>query len=203
MTKISSQEDLRRLYKMPKGRPVDKQLDYLDPHDQRFIELSPFLVIASSDDKGRADSSPRGEAPGFVQAIDAHTLAIPDRPGNNRLDTMENILKNPEVGLIFLIPGVNETLRVNGTAEIRDDPDLCARFEVNGKRPVSVILVHVREALFHCAKALMRARIWEEDAKHTERPIPTMGEMIRDQVGNPEQPESQDDMIERYRKVLY
>ncbi len=203
MTKISSQDDLRRLYKLPRGRPVDKQLDHIDPHDRRFIELSPFVVIASSDNQGRADTSPRGEAPGFVHVIDDHTLAIPDRPGNNRLDTMENLLENPEVGLIFLIPGVNEALRVNGSAEIRDDEDLRARFEVNGKRPVTVIIVRVRETFLHCAKALMRARLWEDDAKHAERPIPTMGEMIRDQIDSTEPPESDEDMTRRYRKVLY
>ena len=203
MTKISSQDDLRRLYKMPKGQPVDKQLDHIDPHDQRFIELSPFVVIASSDSQGHADTSPRGEAPGFVHVIDAHTLAIPDRPGNNRLDTMENLLENPEVGLIFLIPGVNETLRVNGTAEIRDDDDLRARLEVNGKRSAAVIVVDVREAYLHCAKALMRARLWDDDAKHTERPIPSMGEMIRDQTDSPETPENDEDMIRRYRRILY
>jgi hypothetical protein len=203
MTKISSQDDLRRLYKLPRGRPVDKQLDHIDPHDRRFIELSPFVVIASSDNQGRADTSPRGEAPGFVHVIDDHTLAIPDRPGNNRLDTMENLLENPEVGLIFLIPGVNEALRVNGSAEIRDDEELRARFEVNGKRPVTVIIVRVRETFLHCAKALMRAHLWEDDAKHAERPIPTMGEMIRDQIDSTEPPESDEDMTRRYRKVLY
>ena len=203
MTKISSQDDLRRLYKLPRGRPVDKQLDHIDPHDRRFIELSPFVVIASSDNQGRADTSPRGEAPGFVHVIDDHTLAIPDRPGNNRLDTMENLLENPEVGLIFLIPGVNEALRVNGSAEIRDDEELRARFEVNGKRPVTVIIVRVRETFLHCAKALMRARLWEDDANHAERPIPTMGEMIRDQIDSTEPPESDEDMTRRYRKVLY
>jgi hypothetical protein len=203
MTKISTRDDLRRLYKTPKGRSVDKQLGHIDPHDERFIELSPFVILATSDAAGRADASPKGETPGFVHVIDAHTLALPDRPGNNRLDSMENILENPEVGLIFLIPGVNETLRVNGTAEIRDDDDLRARFEVSGKRPATVILVNVREAYLHCAKALMRSRLWHEDAKHTERPIPTMGEMIHDQIDSPGPPENDDDMIRRYTKVLY
>ncbi len=203
MTKIATQDDLRSLYNMPKRRTVDKQLDHIDPHDRRFIELSPFMIITSSNADGRADASPRGEAPGFVHVIDAQTLAIPDRPGNNRLDTMENILENPEIGLIFLIPGVNETLRINGTAEIRDDDDLCARFEVNGKRPTTVIVLKVRETFLHCAKALMRSRLWEEDAKHTDRPLPNIGEMIRDQIGSSEVPESDDEMIRRYRKILY
>ena len=146
MNKILTRDDLRGRYKLPRGRAVGKQLDHIDLHNKRFIELAPFVILATSDIDGRADASPRGEAPGFVHVIDAHTLAIPDRPGNNRLDSMENILENPEVGLIFLIPGVNETLRVNGTAEIRDDDDLRARLEVNGKRPATVIVVDVREA---------------------------------------------------------
>jgi PPOX class probable FMN-dependent enzyme len=203
MSKITCRDDLRRLYKLPTGRAVDKQLDHIDAHDARFIELSPFVILATSGSGGRADASPRGEAPGFVHVIDAHTLAIPDRPGNNRLDSMENILENPEVGLIFLIPGVNETLRVNGTAEIRDDDDLRARFEVNGKRPVTVIVVDVRETYLHCAKALMRSHLWDDDARHTERPIPTMGEMIREQIDSPEPPENDEDMIRRYRRILY
>lgn len=203
MTKITTRDDLRRLYKSAKGRSIGKQLDHIDRHHRKFIELSPFLIIATSNAEGHADASPRGENPGFVHVIDDHTLAIPDRPGNNRLDTMENLLENPEIGLIFMLPGVNETFRVNGTAEIRDDEDLCARFDVNGKRPATVLLVHVRETFLHCAKALMRSRLWEEDAKHTKRPIPTMGEMIRDKTNNPEPPESTEDMIRRYRKVLY
>jgi len=203
MAKIATLDDLRRLYKPARGRPVDKQLDRIDPHGKRFIELSPFLVIASSGPDGRADASPRGEAPGFVHVLDKHTLAIPDRPGNNRLDSLENILETPEVGLIFLIPGVNETYRVNGTAEIRDDDDLCSRFEVNAKRPAAVIVVQVRETFLHCAKALMRSHLWDDGAKHTDRPIPTMGEMVRDQLDSEEAPESDEDMIRRYRKVLY
>ena len=203
MSKISTKDELRSHYKMPKSRPVEKQLGHIDPHDQRFIELSPFMIIASSNADGRADASPRGEYPGFVHVIDTHTLAIPDRPGNNRLDTMENLLENPEIGLIFLIPGVNETLRINGTAEIRDDDDLRTHFEVSGKRPATVIVVHVRETFLHCAKALMRSRIWEDNAKHSERPLPTMGEMIRDQIDSPATPESDDDMVRRYRKILY
>ena len=203
MNEILTRDDLRGRYKLPRGRAVGKQLDHIDLHNKRFIELAPFVILATSDADGRADASPRGEAPGFVHVIDAHTLAIPDRPGNNRLDSMENILENPEVGLIFLIPGVNETLRVNGTAEIRDDDDLRARLEVNGKRPAAVIVVDVRESYLHCAKALMRARLWDDDAKHTERPIPSMGEMIRDQTDSPETPENDEDMIRRYRRIFY
>jgi len=203
MSKIETTDELRQIYETPKGRSVIKVLDRLDRHARRFIELSPFLVLASSGNTGQADASPRGEAPGFVQVVDDYTIAIPDRPGNNRLDTMENILERPEIGLIFFLPGVNETLRINGTAEVRDDNDLLGGFEVDGKLPATVLLVHVREVYLHCAKALMRSRLWEEDAKHGTRPIPTMGRMIKDQTSSTEPDEPEDQMIKRYRKMLY
>ncbi len=203
MARISTADELRRLYVPPKGRSLTKQLDFLDPHCRRFIELSPFIVIASTGVNGHADASPRGEAPGFVHVLDDRTIAIPDRPGNNRLDTMQNILENPEIGVIFLIPGVNETLRINGRAEIRDDASLRAGFEVDGKQPVTVLVVNVREAYLHCAKALIRSRLWGAAAQHNARPIPTMGEMIRDQTGGADPVESDPDMQARYKKVLY
>lgn len=203
MARISNIDDLRRLYVQPKGRSLTKQLEFLDPHCRRFIELSPFIVIASTNADGQSDASPRGEAPGFVHVLDDHIIAIPDRPGNNRLDTMQNILENPEIGVIFLVPGVNETLRVNGAAEIRDDAKLCAGFKVNGKQPATALVVSVREAYLHCAKALMRSRLWDAAAQHDARPIPTMGEMLRDQTGGAEPAESDADMRARYQKVLY
>jgi len=203
MAEIKTTDELRRIYNKPAGRALTKQISRLDKHARRFVELSPFLVIASSDTGGRTDASPRGEAPGFVQVLDDQTLAIPDRPGNNRLDTLENILSNPEVGLIFLLPGVNEALRINGTAEIRDDDELLKRFEVDGKRPATVLLVHVCELYLHCAKAIMRSGLWEESSKHTERPLPTMGQMINDQAGTNDSVEPEDQMIDRYRKILY
>jgi len=129
-------------------------MEKLEKHSRRFIELSPFLVMATSRPDGLADASPKGDLPGFVQVLDDYTIAIPDRPGNNRLDSMENLITNPAVGLIFFIPGLNETLRINGTVEIRDDMDLIERFEVNGKLPKTVFVVSVKEAYLHCADAL-------------------------------------------------
>ncbi|MCG8691701.1 MAG: pyridoxamine 5'-phosphate oxidase family protein, partial [Minwuiales bacterium] len=131
------------------------------------------------------------------------TIAIPDRPGNNRLDTLTNLLGNPEVALIFMVPGVAETLRINGTAEIRDDADLCDRFAVDGKLPLSVVLVTVREAYLHCAKSIMRSRIWDPDARIDRSELPSMGQMIKDQIGSTEPAESQEEMVERYRATLY
>lgn len=203
MAKITTQEQLRGIYAMPKGRPLAKQLDRLERHCRRFIELSPFLVMGTQGADGLGDVTPRGEQPGFVHVLDDHTVAIPDRPGNNRLDSMTNILANPAVALIFLIPGIDETFRINGHAEIRDDAELLRRFEVNGKLPRAVILVHVVEAYLHCAKALMRSRLWDADAQVDRPVLPTMAEMLRDQTGGAVELESPEDMRERYRRVLY
>ena len=207
MAKIETAEQLRARYGHPKGRAVTKQLDTLEAHCRRFIELSPFLVMATAqpgkNGDGLADASPKGDKPGFVQVLDDHTIAIPDRPGNNRLDSMENLLVNPSVGLIFFIPGVNETLRINGTVEIRDDEELRQRFAVDGKPALTVYVVHVKEAYLHCAKALMRSKLWAAESQAPERPIPTAGQMMKEQTGDAAPAELQTDMEARYRKVLY
>jgi len=203
MSRITTMEELRSIYKMPTGRSVFKQIDSFEPQSRRYIELSPFLVMATSAPDGLGDATPRGEEPGFVHVLDDHRLAIPDRPGNNRLDSMTNILANPTVSLIFMIPGVNETLRVNGTGEIRTDPDLLERFTVKGKPPITVIVVTAEEIFLHCAKALVRSRLWSEDAKATERPIPSMAEMIKAQSGRDVPLETEADMLKRYQKILY
>jgi hypothetical protein len=203
MPRIETLDALRRIYKEPIGRAVVKAIPRLDRHCRRFIELSPFLVIASGDGKGAMDASPRGEQPGFVQVLDDRTLAIPDRPGNNRLDTFANILVNPAAGLIFFIPGVEETLRISGTAEIRDDEALVAHFEVGGKRPATVLVVRLGEAYLHCAKALMRSRLWSDDVRVDRSVLPSMGQMLKDQIGLAEEPESQEVMRERYFDQLY
>jgi PPOX class probable FMN-dependent enzyme len=203
MSTIDTPDKLRALYGHATGRAVSKEITKLEPHSKRFIELSPFLVMATSRPDGLADASPKGDHPGFVQVIDDETVAIPDRPGNNRLDTMENILVNPAIGLIFFIPGVNETLRINGTAAINDDPDLLQRFEVNGKLPKTVFVVKAQEVYLHCAKALMRSKLWSPDAQAPERPIPSMAQMLRDQTTDEVELESQEDMEARYQNVLY
>ena len=203
MSVINSATALRELYKAAGGRSVQKELTCLDKHCRRFISQSPFLVIGSSSANGPADVSPRGETPGFAQVLDDTHIAIPDRPGNNRLDTFENILENPNVALIFLVPGVDETLRVNGRAEIRDDIDLLQRFEVKGKLPATVLVVTVEAAYLHCAKALMRSNLWDADTQIKRSDLPTMGQMISDQIGAVEEPESQADMQARYSERLY
>jgi len=203
MTRITSVEALRAIYPSPSERALKKQLDKLDRHCRSFIGLSPFVVISSVGADGLADASPRGDRPGFVQILDDHTVAIPDWPGNNRLDTLGNIIVRPSVGLLFLVPGVDETLRVNGEAELRDDEDLRSLFERSGKLPRLVILVHVKEAYLHCAKALMRSRLWDPTSRIERSLLPTMNEMLQDQIGAAGPIEPQEDMIERYRKVLY
>jgi PPOX class probable FMN-dependent enzyme len=199
---ITTEAELRALYAAPAERALRKELDHLDPHCRRFIAHSPFVVLATADADGRQDATPRGGDPGFVHVADDHTLLLPDRPGNNRLDSLANLTQRPEVGLLFMVPGVDETLRVNGTAELRDDPDLTGRFAASGRSPKIVIQITVRQAYLHCAKALMRSRLWDPDTRIERTELPTMGQMLRDQIGSGHA-ETQAEMVERYRGQLY
>ena len=153
----------------------------LDGHMRKFIALSPFVCLGSSSDAG-ADVTPRGDQPGFVHVLDDHTLLIPDWPGNNRLDTLMNIEANPQVGLLFLIPGFTESLRVNGVADVSLDPALLERWTVNGRHPRSVLRVSVREAFLHCGKAILRSKLWDESAKVDRSVLPSYGQMLKDQT---------------------
>jgi hypothetical protein len=202
MASIASESGLRALHSAPTERAVRKELDRLDRHCRRFIALSPFLVMATADADGRLDATPRGGDPGFVEVADDRTLLLPDRPGNNRLDSLTNLTERPDVGLLFMIPGVDETLRVNGAAELRTDPDLVQRFQVGRRPPAIVLQITVRQAYLHCAKALMRSRLWDPAARIDRAELPTMGEMMRDHAGSGA-PESQAAMVERYREQLY
>ncbi len=199
--KIDTLTRLRALYAQPKERAVKKQIDQLDVHCRNFIALSPFVLLASG--SGAAmDASPRGGAPGFVKTRDAHTLLIPDAPGNNRLDTLENIVAHGHVGLLFMIPGVDETLRVNGSAVLVNDDallDLCAS---ERRRPQLVIQVNVIAAYLHCAKALMRSRLWLAGAQVERTCLPSAGAMISDQTGVVVAPETQEAMRARYAPDL-
>jgi PPOX class probable FMN-dependent enzyme len=203
MSAITNPEALREIYRTAGDLVRRKQLDHVDVHSRRLIELSPFVVMATSGVDGMADATPRGGEPGFVHVADERTLLIPDRPGNNRLDTLENLLVTPEVGLLFLVPGVDETLRVNGSVEIRDDDDLRADFEVAGRLPATVLQVAVREVYLHCAKALMRSRLWDQEAQIERSSLPSLGQMFRDQIGDEITPEPQESMVARYRTELY
>lgn len=202
MSRITSLDQLRTLYVAPRERSRRKVMPALDTHCRSLIALSPLVMVGSFGADGRADVTPRGDAPGFVEVADEATLLIPDRPGNNRLDTLTNLIANPAIGLLFLVPGIDETLRVNGTAEIRDDAELLARFEVDGKRPVTALKITVQEAYLHCAKAFMRSRAWDPTSRVERASLPSMGEMMRDQLNLPTA-ETQAEMLVRYRETLY
>ena len=204
---ISTLAELRGLYAAPLERAVKKQLPALDVHCQRFIGLSPFLVMATgnggnggghADPSGTMDASPRGGEPGFVQVLDEHTLLIPDAPGNNRLDSLQNIVAHGEVGLLFLIPGVDETLRVNGSAVLSLDEVDITRCATAKRRPGLVIRITVRDAYLHCAKALMRSQLWSPGALIDRNRLPTAGAMLRDQTGIQTPPETAEEMRLRY-----
>jgi PPOX class probable FMN-dependent enzyme len=203
LSTLASQSDLRGRYVEPKERAVAKQLDRLDKHCKAFLALSPFCTLASVGANGKVDCSPRGDMPGFVQAPDDETLLLPDRPGNNRLDSLSNIVENPEVGLLFMVPGFNETLRVNGKAEILDDPNLCARLGVDGKPARSVMRVAVREVYFHCAKAFLRSRLWEPAAQQDRKGFPSFGQILTDQTSIGNQPDTDRYLADSYKKQLW
>jgi PPOX class probable FMN-dependent enzyme len=195
--------ELRELYGPPGERSVKKQLTRFDKHCRAFIARSPFLVMASSDPSGRCDASPKGDAPGFVQVLDDQTLLIPDRLGNNRVDTIGNLLERPGVGLIFFVPGLNETLRVNGRARITTDPALLEPLAVNGKVPRSGILVAAEEVYFHCGKALIRSDLWNPEKQLQRSEFPSLGRILADQIGGMSVEEAERATAESYRTRLY
>ena len=199
---IDSEEKLRSAYPPAKERSLKKQLTRLDKHCLRFIALSPFVVLASGSAEDRYDASPRGGEPGFVKAPDDATLLIPDAPGNNRLDTLENIIASGRLGLLFLIPGVDETLRVNGQARLSDENSLLEIFKNEKRTPKLVIEIKVEDVYLHCAKALMRSKLWDASRKVERSVLPTMGQMLADQIGEPALAETQAQMVERYKADL-
>ncbi len=199
---ITSESRLREIYGPPIPRSVAKEITQLDRHARAFIAESPFLLLATSDGT-RIDVSPKGDRPGFVAVEDDEHLLIPDWPGNSRIDGLRNILKHDRVGVILMIPSVRETLRVNGRATIHDDPDLLALCELKGRLPLTVLRVAVEEVFLHCAKALLRSKLWSPESWPETRPIPTMSEMIRDMAGDPGiEYESDAAMTERYIGIL-
>lgn len=197
--------DLRSKYQPPSQGVLRKQVSFLEKHAKAFIARSPFLVLASSGSGGRVDASPRGDMPGFVRVLDDHRLVIPDRPGNNRLDTFQNILIEPHVGMIFFVPGMNETLRVNGIAHLSFDDELLASLAVDGKSARSGLVVHADEVFFHCGKALIRSHLWDPE-KHIDRStLPSFGAMLTDiRGGTAEDVVAAERSIEQnYRDDLY
>ncbi|POR56729.1 pyridoxamine 5'-phosphate oxidase family protein [Bosea psychrotolerans] len=180
-----------------------KVLDHLDQFCRDFIALSPFLVLASADEAGRADASPRGDAPGFVRVLDDKTLLIPDRRGNNRVDSFANILSAAGVGLIFMVPGISETLRVNGTARVTHDPALLEPSTVQERTPTIGLLVAVEEAFFHCGKALIRSKLWDPASQVERGSFPTLGRIVAEQTKVIGVAELEATLEEGYRTRLY
>src|SRR5579863_6827996 len=170
---VRNEAELAALYDPPTERSLRKQLDRLDEYCRAFIAASPFLILGTE-----GDTSPKGDAPGFVKVLDDHTLLIPDRRGNNRLDTLRNILRNPSVGVLFLIPGLNETFRVNGEASISRDPALLQSFAVEGKTPRTVLVIKVKEAYVHCSRALVRASLWDPAKFAAPGAVPSFGTIM-------------------------
>ena len=200
---VTTATDLRNCYPPPRERAVLKTQRALDAHMRRFISLSPFVCLGTSSPNG-ADVTPRGDAPGFVHVVDDSTLLIPDWPGNNRLDSLTNITANPQVALLFFVPGVNETLRINGTAEVVMDTAILERWNVAGKHPRSALRVTAREAFLHCGKAIIRSKLWDP-AAHVERStLAPYGQMLKDQTHVRESAEEiQASVEEGYQNNLY
>ena len=181
---FESVEALRRSYGEPSQRAVGKSLDRLDRHCRRFIELSPFVVLATAGADGRVDCSPRGDPAGFVAILDDRTVLLPDRLGNNRVDSLSNVLENPHVGLLFMIPGVDETLRLNGRATLTTDTARLEPLSVRGRAPRSGLVVKVEEVFLQCTKALVRSRLWAEESRVDRKTaLPSFGQMLADHIG--------------------
>lgn len=177
----ATEADLARIYKRPAQAIRDKAFDHLDVHSRRYIELSPFFCIGSFRNDGLGDVSPRGGEPGFVHALDVRHVAFPDRPGNNRLDTLLNLVHNPAVGLLFFLPGVSEMLRLNGLAAITTETSLMERFVHAGKPPRSVVVIEIKEVYFHCAKAITRSGLWDPARQLPKGSFPSLGQIAKDQ----------------------
>jgi hypothetical protein len=203
---ITTLQALRTIYKPASERALKKEISELDAHARQCIGLSPFVVLGSGSASGELDASPRGGEPGFVKVLDAHTLLIPDAPGNNRLDTLENIVSTGQLGLLFVVPGFDETLRINGRALLSTDAADLQPFADAQRPPALVIRVTVASVYLHCAKSLMRSQLWDA-TRHLDRAtLPSMGEMLRDQIqafkGEAVEAETQVQMLERYRQSL-
>jgi uncharacterized protein len=176
---VTSVETLERIYGEPYGPSIAKETDRITAHYRAFIEAAPFFALATAGSDG-LDCSPRGDAPGFVRVHDEKTLLVPDRRGNNRIDSLRNILQDPRVALLFLIPGCGETIRVNGRAAISIDPELAQGFIVNGKSPRAVLVVSVDRVFFQCSKAVVRSQLWEPSHQIDRKSLPSNGTILAD-----------------------
>ncbi|KAA9028444.1 pyridoxamine 5'-phosphate oxidase family protein [Niallia endozanthoxylica] len=203
--KIETEEELRSIIGYPSELVKRKVITHIDSHCKDFISRSPFLVISTSDDSGYCDVSPRGDRPGFVLILDESHIVIPERPGNKRSDTLRNILSNPNAGLLFLIPGLGETLRVNGKATLVKDDSLLERMAANGKKPLLGILVEVEECFIHCAKAMIRSGLWRPESWSDKDSLPNASKILADHVKLPGMTEEtiKSSLKEDYKTELY
>lgn len=202
---VSSEDELRLLVGYPSELVQNKVITYLDHHCQNFISKSPFVILATADERGHCDVSPRGDSAGFVRVLDEIHLIIPERPGNRRIDSMRNILSNPRIGLIFIIPGLEETLRVNGSACVIRDEELLNKMESHGHIPVLGIGVTVHECFVHCAKAFKRSKLWQPDSWLVEKELPNASKILADHARLPDMNADRVANIleESYTKRLY
>ena len=180
---VTTLEQLREVYPPPAERSVLKEVDHLDHHCRAFIALSPFVLISSSDAEGACDTSPKGGPPGFVTVLDDHRLLIPDATGNRRLDSLQNMLENPRVGLLFLIPRMGEVLRVNGHVELRRDPELLQGLQTGGRPAKLALIVTVEQAYLHCAKSIIRSKLWKTESWPEAEELPSAAEILNDHIG--------------------
>ncbi|MBA3694473.1 MAG: pyridoxamine 5'-phosphate oxidase family protein [Acidobacteria bacterium] len=201
---LHTADELEKLYGEPNELSVLKVNDFLDENSRAFIEAAPFAVLATSDRKGNLDCSPRGDRAGFVRVADEKTLLLPDRRGNNRTDSLKNIIENPQVALLFFVPNVAETFRVNGTAQISVAPDLLEQFAVEGKTPKTILIICVREAFVHCSRALVRSDLWHPEKHFSAGNVPTMGTILAAHMkGKMDANEYDRELPEGVRKTLY
>ncbi|AYM60182.1 pyridoxamine 5'-phosphate oxidase family protein [Agrobacterium fabrum] len=205
---IADEQSLRGLFEPTHALAIQKCQDRLGEHAQEFIRRSPFLCIGTQNLEGKADVSPRGDPAGFVKVLDARTLAIPDRPGNNRLDTLSNILANPNVGLLFIVPGFDDTLRVNGRATLSTDPQVLKLMSVADRVPKLAIVVRVGEVFMHCAKAFRRSHLWDPAHFQSRSETPSLIKIILDETTgaptNGDDMQKMDEQLEQdYRRTLY
>ena len=204
---IADEQSLRSLFEATHALAIQKFQSALGEHAQAFIRRSPFLCLGTQSPDGRADVSPRGDPPGFVQILDARTLAIPDRPGNNRLDSLSNIIANPSVALLFIIPGFDDTLRVNGRASLTTDPAILESMRVNNRVPTLAIIVRVGEVFMHCAKAFRRSHLWDPNHFQDRTEMPSLIKIILEETSvapaDDEMRKIDADLEEAYKRTLY
>jgi uncharacterized protein len=203
MMPVTNVTEVRQILGTPFPNQVNKIIDHIDLHCRAWIERTPFIVMSSIGASGAMDVSPKGDPPGFVKILDKHTLAIPDRPGNHRGDTLLNVLENPNVGILFIVPKRREVVRVNGTATLAKDTNLLDEMMVNGKSPDIAIIVRVREAFFHCGKALIRSGLWEPERWESIDGLPTYAQALKDHAASADTAEAIQSRIAQNDQRLY